>query len=97
MISGLFLLRENQVRVNDLAIINGIGGLVEEINLRTAVLRSLDGAVHIFLKITINTLSNRTRQFSCYVFNIGVAYNEDTDRVAAILEDLAGEMMQEDA
>jgi small conductance mechanosensitive channel len=48
VLSGLFLLMENQIRVNDVAVINGKSGLVEEINLRTTVLRAEDGAVHIF-------------------------------------------------
>ena len=76
---GLFMLLENQVRINDVAIINGTGGLVEQINLRTTVLRSLDGTVHVFPNGTITTLSNMTQEYSYYVFNIGVAYKEDTD------------------
>ena len=48
VLSGLFIMMENQIRVNDVAVINGKGGLVEEINLRTTVLRGEDGAVHIF-------------------------------------------------
>ena len=97
VISGLFMLLENQVRVNDVAIINGKGGLVEQINLRTTVLRSLDGTVHIFPNGTINTLSNMTQEFSYYVFNIGVAYKEDTDHVSAVVQELADEMMREEA
>ncbi len=96
VISGLFMLLENQVRVNDVAIINGTGGLVEQINLRTTVLRSLDGTVHIFPNGTITTLSNMTQEFSYYVFNIGVAYKEDTDQVSAVVKELADDMMQEE-
>ena len=96
VISGLFMLLENQVRVNDVAIINGTGGLVEQINLRTTVLRSLDGTVHIFPNGTINTLSNMTQEYSYYVFNIGVAYKEDTDHVSAVVRELADDMMQEE-
>ena len=96
VLSGLFLLLENQVRVNDVAIINGTGGLVEEINLRTTAIRSLDGTVHIFPNGTISTLSNKTRQFSYYIFDIGVAYKEDTDRVTDVLKQLGNEMMQEE-
>ncbi len=97
VISGLFMLLENQVRVNDVAIINGTGGLVEQINLRTTVLRSLDGTVHIFPNGTINTLSNMTQEYSYYVFNIGVAYKEDTDHVSAVVKELADDMMQEES
>jgi len=96
VISGFFMLLENQIRVNDVAVINGTGGLVEEINLRTTVLRSLDGVVHVFPNGTITSLSNMTREFSCYVFDIGVAYKEDTDRVVQVVKDLAEQMRQEE-
>lgn len=95
VISGAFLLVENQIRVNDVVQINGTGGLVEEINLRTTVLRGEDGAVHVFPNGSIQTLSNMTREFSYYVFNIGVAYKEDTDRVSAVLREVAEQMRQE--
>jgi small-conductance mechanosensitive channel len=88
IISGLFLIIENQVRVNDVAVINGTGGLVEEVNLRTTVLRSQDGTVHIFPNGAINSLSNMTRQFSYYVFDLGVAYKEDTDRVVEVIKEV---------
>tara|TARA_B100000315_G_scaffold258781_1_gene312120 strand:- start:8059 stop:9042 length:984 start_codon:yes stop_codon:yes gene_type:complete len=95
VISGLFLLIENQVRVNDVAVINGTGGLVEEVNLRTTVLRSLDGTVHIFPNGAIESLSNMTREFSYYVFEIGVAYKEDTDRVVAVLREIGAELQRD--
>ena len=97
VISGLFLLIENQVRVNDVAVINGTGGLVEEVNLRTTVLRSLDGTVHVFPNGAIENLSNMTREFSYYVFEIGVAYTEDTDRVTEVLRELGAELQQDPA
>ncbi|MCK5242114.1 mechanosensitive ion channel family protein [bacterium] len=84
-ISGLFLILENQVRLGDVAIINGTGGLVEAINLRTIVLRDLSGVVHIFPNGSINTISNMTLGWSAYVFDIGVAYKEDTDQVSEIM------------
>lgn len=96
LFAGLFILLENQVRVNDVAIINGTGGLVEQINLRTIVLRSLDGTVHVFPNGTITTLSNMTHEFSYYLFNIGVAYKEDTDHVVEVLNQVADEFMQDE-
>lgn len=97
VISGMFMLIENQIRVNDVAIINGTGGLVEEINLRTTVLRGLDGTVHTFPNGTITTLSNMTREFSYYVFDLRVDYNQDTDRVIEIVKEIADQMRQEPA
>jgi small conductance mechanosensitive channel len=94
VIAGLFMLLENQIRVNDVVIINGTGGLVEEVNLRTTVLRSLDGTVHIFPNGTISTLSNMTREFSFYVFDLGVAYKEDTDRVVEVIRQVGQELQE---
>lgn len=96
LVSGFFILLENQVRVNDVAVINGTGGLVERINLRTIVLRGQDGTVHVFPNGTITTLSNMTHEYSYYVFNIGVAYKEDTDRVIEVLKEIADELMKEE-
>ncbi len=95
VITGLFLLLENQVRVGDVAVINGQGGLVEEVNLRTIVLRDLEGAVHIFPNGVITALSNKTRGFSCYVFDIGVAYKEDTDRVTELIRRVSAELKED--
>lgn len=96
VISGFFLLIENQIRVNDVCVLNGTGGLVEEINLRTTVLRSLDGVVHIFPNGSITSISNMTREFSFYVFDVGVAYKEDTDKVSQVLRDIGAEMQADE-
>jgi small-conductance mechanosensitive channel len=92
VISGFFLILENQVRVGDVAIINGTGGLVEKVNFRTIVLRDLAGVVHVFPNGTITTLSNMTQEWSAYVFEIGVAYKENTDQVIKVLEQILTEM-----
>ncbi|MFO7607223.1 MAG: mechanosensitive ion channel family protein [Desulfurivibrionaceae bacterium] len=95
VISGFFIILENQIRVGDVAIINGTGGLVEEINFRTTVLRDLGGVVHVFPNGTINTLSNMTNEWSAYVFDLGVAYKENTDRVVEVIREV-GRQMRED-
>lgn len=79
IISGVFLIIEDQVRVGDVALVNGVGGLVEEINLRTIVLRDLDGTVHVIPNGEIRTLANRTKEFSYYVIDLGIDYDTDTD------------------
>lgn len=95
VISGFFLVLENQVRVGDVAIINGTGGLVESITFRTIVLRDLAGVVHVFPNGTINTLSNMTKEWSAYVIDVGVAYKEDTDRVVEVMRRVAEELRQD--
>jgi len=96
VISGFFLILENTVRVGDVAVVNGTGGLVEKINFRTIVLRDLQGVVHTFPNGSVTTISNVTREWSGYVFDIGVAYKEDTDQVVSILRDVGNEMRQDE-
>jgi small-conductance mechanosensitive channel len=95
VIAGFFMILENQVRVGDVAVINGTGGLVERINFRTIVLRDLSGVVHTFPNGTIETLANMTRDWSAFVFDIGVAYKEDTDKVVEVLTRVGAELRQD--
>ena len=95
VISGFFFILENQVRVGDVAIVNGTGGLVERINFRTIVLRDLAGVVHVFPNGTVNTLSNMTNEWSAYVFDIGVAYKENTDQVVSIIQKVGEELKKD--
>ena len=95
LVSGFFLILENQVRVGDVAIINGTGGLVEAISFRTIVLRDEAAVVHVFPNGSINTLSNMTKDWSAYVISVNVAYREDPDRVAEVMRRAAEEMIAE--
>jgi small-conductance mechanosensitive channel len=97
IISGFFLILEDQVRVGDVAAINGTGGLVEQINLRTIVLRDFEGVVHVFPNGNITTLANRTKDFSYYVIDLGISYGEDPDRVTAVLRETAAELQADPA
>ena len=96
IISGFFLILEDQVRVGDVAAINGQGGLVEAINLRTIVLRDFEGTVHVFPNGGITTLANRSKDFSFYVIDLGVAYEEDSDRVVGVLLEVGTGLQADD-
>jgi len=95
VISGFFIILENQIRVGDVAIINGTGGLVEKMNFRTTIIRDASGTVHVFPNGTISTLSNMTNEWSAYVFDIGIAYKENTDRVIDVMK-AVGKTLRED-
>lgn len=86
LISGFFILLEDQIRVNDVVAIAGTGGLVEKVNLRMVILRDLAGNVHYIRNGSINMVTNMTKEFSRYVFDIGVAYREDTDEVVEVIK-----------
>lgn len=95
IIAGLFLIAEDQVRLGDAAEVNGIGGTVEEINLRTIVLRDLEGTVHTIANGEIRTLANKSKDFSYYVIDIGVGYDDDTDRIVDVIKATADEFMKD--
>jgi small conductance mechanosensitive channel len=84
------------VRVGDVAAINGQGGLVEAINLRTIVLRDFDGTVHVFPNGAITTLANRSKDFSFYVIDVGIAYGEDPERVTRVLNEVGAGLQADD-
>ena len=92
IISGFFLILEDQIRVGDAASINGVDGIVEAINLRTVVLRDAEGTVHVYPNGAINNLANRSKDFSYYMVDLSVSYYEDTDRVVALLRKIGAEM-----
>jgi len=96
LLAGFFHIFENQIRVGDVAVVNGTGGAVQEIHLRTTVLRGLDGTVHVFRNGSIDTLSNMTKRFSYYVVDLGVAYKEDTDRVCQVVREVVEEMQRDE-
>jgi small-conductance mechanosensitive channel len=97
LISGAFLILDDNVRVGDVARINGTGGLVEAINLRTIVLRDHEGTVHVFPNGSITTLSNLTKDFAFAVVDVGFGYGEDTDQVVGVLRTVATEVAEDPA
>lgn len=95
VISGFFILLENQIRVGDVAEIAGKAGLVESINLRTTTLRDLEGKVHIVPNGIIDVASNFTKDWSRAVLEIGVAYKEDVDEVITVLKEVGDELAED--
>lgn len=94
-LSGFFLLLENQIRVGDVVVINGEGGLVEQITLRMIVLRNLAGNVIFIRNGKIDMVTNMTKDYSRYVFDVGVAYREDVDEVIGVLKAIDEEMRRD--
>ena len=91
-LGGILVLIEDQIRIGDAVTINGISGSVEEINLRTTVLRGETGAVHVISNGSINTLSNMTREYSYYLFEAVLAYDANIERALEILQQTGTEL-----
>ena len=92
LISGFFILLDDQIRVGDVVQIADKGGLVEKLNLRMTVLRDLAGNVHYVRNGQIGVVTNMTKEYSRYVFDIGVAYREDVDEVVKVVRQVDEEL-----
>ena len=95
VISGFFLILEDQVRVGDVAVVNGQGGFVESVNLRTIVLRDDEGTVHVFPNGEVKTLANKSKDFAYYVVTVNVGYDDDPDRAIAAIKQAADTLMND--
>jgi small conductance mechanosensitive channel len=95
VISGFFIILEDQVGVGDVARIQNVTGVVEQIRLRTIMLRDADGNVHVFPNGTITTLANLTRDFSYAIADVVVVHGENLDRVMGALR-MIGAGMHDD-
>ena len=92
LINGFFILLDDQIRVGDVVQIAGKGGLVEKVTLRLVVLRDLAGNVHFVRNGSIDVVTNMTKDYSRYVFDIGVAYREDVDEVISVIRAVDAEL-----
>ena len=97
LISGLFIIMENQYRINDVVCFDGTCGLVEDISLRMTTLRDLDGVVHHVPHGDIKKVSNLTKHFSRVNLNIGVAYNSNLEQVISVVNKVGRELADDSA
>lgn len=95
IINGFFLLMWDQIRVGDYVQISDKRGLVEMINLKMTVLRDFNGNVHYIPNGSIDVVTNMTKDFSRYLFEIGVAYREDVDEVMKIIREIDEELRKD--
>ena len=92
VISGLFILLDNQYSKGDVVTVAGISGLVEDVGIRRTVLRDLDGIVHYIPNGEIAVASNFTQEYSRVNLNVGVSYSEDLDHVMRVIDRVGEEM-----
>lgn len=97
VLGGLFILLENQYTAGDVVNIAGIGGNVQEINLRRTVLRDLDGILYTIPNGDVRVSSNLTRGFARVNLDVSVGYGEDLDRVTEVLNAVGAELAEDPA
>ncbi|MGH2820607.1 MAG: mechanosensitive ion channel family protein [Actinomycetota bacterium] len=93
VVTGFFILLEDQYGVGDIVTINETaGGRVEQLTLRITGLRDLDGTMHYIANGSISLIANKSKDWSRAVVDVGVGYREDPGRVRKVLERVAAEV-----
>jgi len=92
-ISGIFILLEDSVAVGDVVEINKKEGVVESVTLRTIKFRDVSGTLHVIPNGWVRMLSNMTKDYSRYVFDVPISYKEDVDQTTAVLKGIGDSMM----
>jgi len=93
--SGFFMVMERQFDVGDVVEVAGVTGIVETLGLRTTIVRSLDGSRHVVPNGEIRVTTNHTKEFSRYLIDLPVPYEQDPDDVARIAREVAERMRAE--
>jgi small conductance mechanosensitive channel len=95
LINGVFILFEQWFQVGDVVKAGDVSGTVEKLNLRTTVLRDIEGNVHYIPNGEISRLSNMTQLWSRACVEIGVHYDENIDNVVSVLEEVFDEIVKD--
>ena len=96
VVTGFFILLEDQYGVGDIVAINGVAsGKVETLTLRVTGMRDLDGTMHYIANGEITHIANRSKDWARAVVDVGVAYKEDSDKVRRTLERVAASTKDE--
>lgn len=95
ILTGFFILFEDQYSVGDYIETAGVAGYVEEVGLRVTRLRDFSGVIHTVPNGKIELVSNHSRHPSRAMVDVSVAYEEDLSRVEEVLNQLCAEMAQE--
>lgn len=96
IISGFFILFEDQFHVGDYIKVGDVQGVVEKMALRITVVRSYDGALHIFPNSALTPVTLLSRDYSRAIVDVGVTYEEDIDKLNVILNEIASEFKHPD-
>jgi small conductance mechanosensitive channel len=97
IITGLFLMLENQYRIGDVVDIEGLSGSVEDISLRKTTLRNLDGIVHHIPHGSITKVSNLSKDFARVNIDMGVAYSTDIEHLIRVINETGRELAADPA
>ncbi|MEX0748891.1 MAG: mechanosensitive ion channel family protein [Candidatus Saccharimonadales bacterium] len=94
--AGLYVIVENQYQIGDVVDLDGDVGTVEDISLRMAVLRDLDGTVHHVPHGTVQRSKNLSKEYARVNLDIGVDYSSDIKKVIEVVNRVGVELAQDE-
>jgi small conductance mechanosensitive channel len=97
IITGLFLMLENQYRIGDVVDIEGLSGSVQDISLRKTTLRNLDGTVHHIPHGSITKVSNLSKDFARVNLDMGVGYSTNLEHLIEVINKTGNELANDPA
>ena len=95
IITGMFILLGDTIRVGDVVNLGARSGVVEAMTMRTVTLRSYNGDVHTIPYGAIDVVTNQTRDFSFWVLDVSIDYRESADRVIDLLREIDAQIRRE--
>ncbi len=95
LISGLFIIMENQYRIGDVVCIDDVCGLVEDISMRMTTLRDLDGVVHHVPHGAVTKVSNFSKDFARVNLNVGISYGANLEHVIAVVNKVGKDLSED--
>jgi small-conductance mechanosensitive channel len=95
VISGLFIILENQYRIGDIISFDNASGTVTEITLRKTTLRDLDGTIHHIPHGEVKKVSNSTKDFSRINMDLGISYNADLEHVIKVVNKIGADLSED--
>ena len=95
VISGFFILFEDQFGVGDVAKIGDFTGVVERMTLRATVLRNLEGQVYVVPNGNIQNVIVMTKGWSRAVLDVTVPHKEELARVFDVLQRIGARLAQD--
>lgn len=96
IITGLFIILENQYRVGDIVCLDDTCGSVEKVTLRTTILRDMDGVVHYVPNGEIKRTSNKSMDWANVNLVVGVSYGDNLDKVEEVINRIGQELAEDD-
>nr|WP_256357754.1 mechanosensitive ion channel domain-containing protein [Pseudomonas sp. PDM28] len=92
LITGLFIIIEDSLAIDDYVDVGGHLGTVEGLTIRTVRLRDIDGIVHTIPFSEIKSIKNYSREFGYAIFRVAVPANMDIDNAIKLMREVGQKM-----